>query len=557
MVNAVGFEPTTPAGYTGSEMAVQPLPDLAFGVPLGSARHLRRLPRVFANASDLDHVLRQSAAMVAEAVRADSVTIRLGGPGGLEVSHVRATRVARPTAEPATLMVPLVLRGRRLGQMAATRASGRPFPATATTLMNAFAAPISVAIDNARLYQALQDRLRDVTRLAEASEALAQLGPLDQVGKQISLHAARLLGAGQAALVTLLNGSSTPGELFAHQLAATPTFEPVLRSTGLVAGRALISNDIAADRRADVRSLATAFRGSLVAVVARAGDRPVALLIVADKPRGLFTQQDAKLLSVFAAQAAVAIENASLYDAAVREREQLKELEQLKSQFLSLVSHELRTPLASIKASAEVLQSTAPPDALDAHVKLVRNIVRSSDRLNALITDLLDLARMEGGRLELDLEPLDLRQVADDAVATVRPLADEWRQKIRVCKAESPCLVAGDRRRLEQIVMNLLSNAIKYAPNGSNIWVTVGPGEGDDALVTVRDEGPGIPPTEHRRVFERFYRLDAEHTKRATGTGLGLPIAKALAELHGGSINVDSDERGSTFALAVPVVAQR
>ena len=200
-----------------------------------------------------------------------------------------------------------------------------------------------------------------------------------------------------------------------------------------------------------------------------------------------------------------------------------------------------------------MLLSNAPPEVPEAHPRLLRNIDRSSDRLTALMTDLLDLVRLEGGRLELHREQLDLRQIAEEAVATVRPLADERRQTIRLRAAARLCLVEGDRRRLEQIVLNLLTNAVKYGPAGGTIKVGLGSDADRSVRLTVRDDGPGIPPREQRAVFERFYRLDNEQTRRTTGTGLGLPIAHALAELHGGRVGLDTRSgRGTTFFVSLP-----
>jgi signal transduction histidine kinase len=398
-----------------------------------------------------------------------------------------------------------------------------------------------------------------VARLAEASEAIAALGDLDAVSAQIARQAAHLVGAERAAVLLLdpetrQLAARRPAYGFrARQLdrLMLPAGAEVARV--LEEGRPYIANDVAGDRRDLTRAARALGERSLLIVPLRAAAHTLGVLRVSNKRRGLFTRQEARLLGVFAAQAAVAFENAMLYEEAIREREQLKELERLKSQFLSLVSHELRTPLASIKASAEVLLSTVPPEVPDAHVRLLRNVDRSSDRLSALITDLLDLVRLEGGRLELHRERLDLRQIAEDAVATVRPLADERGQTIRVDQVDRPCPVDGDRRRLEQIAMNLLTNAIKYGPTGGTIWLTVGPAGDGRTRLTVRDEGPGIPVDEQRRAFERFYRLDTEQARRTPGTGLGLPIARALAELHGGTIDLDSEPgRGSAFSITLP-----
>jgi signal transduction histidine kinase len=527
-----------------------------------AARHLGRMPRVVTSAADLDEVLRRSAELVAEAVRADGVSIRLGGIGGTEVTYVRRPwGRLEPAQLPTRLAVPLVLRGRRLGMLTALRARRRPFTQSAAVLIGAFAGPISIAVDNARLFEALQDRLGDLARLGEASEAIASLGDLETVGAQIARQAARLVGAERGAVLLLDRDDdalATRSLAFGFRSAQLRRLSLRLTRGGTVArlleaGGAFIANDVANDQRdlsAHARQLGDR---SLLMVPLRAASHSLGILRVSNKREGLVTRQDARLLGVFAAQAAVAIENATLYEEAVRERERLQELERLKSQFLSLVSHELRTPLASIKASAEVLLSTAAAQTPEAHLRLLRNVDRSSDRLSALITDLLDLVRLEGGRLELERERLDVRQIVDEAVATVRPLADGRRQTVRLDLPRAPCEVDGDRRRLEQIVLNLLTNAVKYGPPATTIRVHVRRTEGDRFEVALADAGPGIAPEEQPLIFERFYRRDTDETRRSTGTGLGLPIARALAELHGGSVTLDSEpDRGSTFSLTLP-----
>ncbi|MGE3270527.1 MAG: ATP-binding protein [Chloroflexota bacterium] len=526
-----------------------------------AARLLGRMPRLIASAHDLEEGLKRSAELVADAARADVVSIRIGSVSGPAIMHQRR-EVAGLSLDrlPTRLDVPLVLRGRRLGMLTAARRRRRPFSAAAQVLVEAFAGPIALAVDNARLYSALQDRLAELTRLGEASEAVAALGDVEDVAAQIALRAAELVTAERAAVLTL--------DPLGEALVALPPGFGIpashlwrlrfrLRDGGpnvrvFETGRPYISNDATGDRLDPCRSIRALEERSVLAVPLRAGGS-IGVLRVSNKRQGLFTRGDARLLAVFAAQAAVALSNATLYQQAVHEREQLKELERLKSQFLSLVSHELRTPLSSIKASAEVLISTAPENAPEAQVRLLRNIDRSSDRLGALITDLLDLTRLEGGRLELRREPVDLRDVAEEALATVRPLADGRRQKIAVSLDEAPCLLSGDRRRLEQIALNLLTNAVKYGRIGGRIWLSVHRTSESTVRLEVRDDGPGIRESDHRLVFERFYRPDTDATRGAPGTGLGLPIARALTELHGGQIELRSEAgRGSTFVVTLP-----
>jgi len=519
------------------------------------------MPRVIASAQDLQEVLQRSAELVADALRADVVTIRLGGTGGHTIVHIR-----RPIGEhstemlPTRLAVPLVLRGRRLGLLTAARLRERPFPESASALLGAFAGPIALAVDNARLFGALQDRLAELTRLGEASEAIAALGGVDDVAAQVARGAATLVEAERAAvLVPDLSDEALVAMPTAFGFPASHLWRLRFRLTDggpnvqvYETGRPYISNDATGDRRDPCRSARALEERSVLAVSLRAKSR-VGILRVSNKAHGLFTRQDARLLAVFAAQAAVALENARLYQQAVREREQLKELEQMKSQFLSLVSHELRTPLASIKASAEVLLSTVAEDAPETHVRLLRNVDRSSDRLGALITDLLDLTRIEGGRLELHRERVDLREIADEALATVRPLADGRRQALAIARDVAPCVVFGDRRRLEQIALNLLTNAVKYGRLGGRIWLSVRPVAGPSIRLEVRDDGPGIRDGDQRLVFERFYRPDTEDTRRSPGTGLGLPIARALTELHGGTIElVSTPGHGTALVVTLP-----
>src|SRR4051812_22650179 len=446
-----------------------------------AARLLGRMPRVIASAQDLQEGLRRSAALVAEAVRADVAAIRLGHRGGAVIEHVRRPIGNRPIdALPTRLAVPLVLRGRRLGMLTVARRRRRPFSGAASALTGAFAGPIALAVDNARLFGALQDRLADLARLGEASEAIVALGDLDDVAAQVAQRAAALVEAERAAVLV-------PDPLGEALVAMTTAFGfPPSHLWRLrfrlvdggpnvqvyETGRPYISNDATGDLRDPCRSARALEEQSVLAVPLRAKTW-AGVLRVSNKTQGLFNRQDARLLAVFAAQAAVALENASLYQAVVHEREQLKELERLKSQFLSLVSHELRTPLASIKASAEVLLSTAPPDAPEAQVRLLRNVDRSSDRLGARSRDPVELTRLEGGRLELHRELVDVRDVAEEGLATVRPLADARRQTLTVSYDSMPCLVDGDRRRLEQVALNLLTNAVKYGRVGGRIWLLV------------------------------------------------------------------------------------
>jgi PAS domain S-box-containing protein len=238
--------------------------------------------------------------------------------------------------------------------------------------------------------------------------------------------------------------------------------------------------------------------------------------------------------------------------AIVRDVTRAKQLERAQAQFVATVSHELRTPLASIKASVGLLNASIPADSPDAILRLIANIDRSTVRLESLVSDLLDLARLRSGRVRLSFQRFDLVEAANEALATMRPLMDAKRQTTSMAAPARGCHVVGDRQRIGQVLLNLLSNANKYTPAGGEIEIRIR-SRGSDVEFEVQDNGPGIAPEEHERVFEQFYRSENGSPDTTVGTGLGLPIAKALIDLHGGTIGVLSAlGKGSTFSFAIP-----
>ena len=229
--------------------------------------------------------------------------------------------------------------------------------------------------------------------------------------------------------------------------------------------------------------------------------------------------------------------------------ERLKELDKLKSDFVSMVSHELKTPLAAMRTSAQVL------DMADAGEETKREmldiILRNIDRQTNLVNDLLDLSRIESGRMELKIGSVSLDSVIADSIESVKQAASEGDIKLNVELSESLASVKGDREKLTQVVINLLNNAIKFTPRSGEISIKARELNGQ-VEVKVSDTGIGIPPEDLDSVFDKFYQVDSTLTREAGGTGLGLAICKGIIEAHNGRIWAESElGKGSTFVFTL------
>ena len=221
-----------------------------------------------------------------------------------------------------------------------------------------------------------------------------------------------------------------------------------------------------------------------------------------------------------------------------------------KSDFLANVSHELRTPLTSILGFAEILAGGLDGALTAEQARDVGTIQASSRHLLELIDDLIDIASIESGRIQLAIGPVNVADVVRNAAESIRPLAAEQGIALDVADIRGDAVVAADAGRVREIVLNLLSNAVKFTPSGGSVGVSVGI-EGGLVEIAVVDTGVGIDPADHERIFEKFVRIGGPEIP---GTGLGLPISRELARLHGGSLTLESAPgRGSTFTVRIPL----
>ncbi|MGH7323098.1 MAG: ATP-binding protein [Candidatus Rokuibacteriota bacterium] len=279
----------------------------------------------------------------------------------------------------------------------------------------------------------------------------------------------------------------------------------------------------------------------------------IAILLVGEKLSGeIFDQQELEVLSLLANQAAVALENARLYEDLGTSNAQLVQASRLKSQFLASMSHELRTPLNSIIGFSKVLLNRLDGELNDKQEAYVRSVHNSSTHLLQLINSILDISRIEAGKLDLKREPFDLLELVDECMESSAPLARGKPLKVERDVPVDMLRVTADRTKVKQVLLNLLSNAIKFTPGG-RVVVRARP-EAEAVHVSVSDTGVGIRKADLGRLFEPFERLENPLARHAGGTGLGLAISKKFVELHGGQMWAESRENlGSTFHFTLPL----
>ncbi len=236
----------------------------------------------------------------------------------------------------------------------------------------------------------------------------------------------------------------------------------------------------------------------------------------------------------------------------------LYESNRLKSEFIANVSHELRTPLGLIINFAELLRDTLedPPEDKTRLVRYARNILANGRALLEIINDLLDLAKIEAGKVELHIAEFSLAETCGALIDFVRPLADKKRIELQGPATENLPQMRSDSGKVKQVLYNLLSNAIKFTPEGGRVQLKAEPADDGFVCLSVTDTGAGIPKEQYAAIFEKFRQIDSSLTREHSGTGLGLAITKELVNMLGGSINVESElDQGSTFTVRLPTEA--
>ena len=421
------------------------------------------------------------------------------------------------------------------------------------------------------MLQELQERTRELVRsvgelkaLGEVGQAVSSTLDLETVLTRIVSHAVQLSGTDGGAIYEY----DEPSEEFL--LRATDRMEDELivalranppRLGDGVVGRAASSREpiqipdisqarVYAPRMREILAR-FGFRASLAVPLLRE-DRIIGALVVRRKSTGEFRPEVVELLKTFATQSTLAIHNARLFREIEDKSRQIEAANRHKSEFLANMSHELRTPLNAIIGFSEVLLDPSLQVTDDERAQFLTDVLASGKHLLNLINEVLDLAKVESGTMQLHMEPAFLQDVFDAIQHTMRPLATQKSIELRVENDESLAQFAMDGARVKQVLLNLVGNAIKFSPQAGQVWVRA---ERKDEIVRVEvgDTGPGIPAEEQERIFLEFQQVESSAKGKPEGTGLGLALAKKFVEMHGGKIWVNSEVgKGSRFFFTLP-----
>jgi signal transduction histidine kinase len=377
--------------------------------------------------------------------------------------------------------------------------------------------------------------------------------------------AARLCRADRSAIRLVKDGlyHNVASHGFSPQHTQRMPNEPLSPGHGSLIGRVAIEGkpvhivDAQADSNSDVANRARlgSVRTMLGVPLLREG-APIGVLALHRRAVEPFTQKEIELVSTFADQAVIAIENVRLFDEIQEKSRQLEEASEHKSRFLANMSHELRTPLNAILGYTELIQDSvygAPPEKMQT---VLERISRNGKHLLGLINDVLDLSKIEAGQLVLTLDSYSIRDVVHGVYSAVEPLAASKKLAFKVDMPKDLPVGRGDERRLTQVLLNLVGNAIKFTDKGE---VSIKASASGDAYnLAVHDTGPGISEVDQKKLFQEFQQADNSITKAKGGTGLGLVISKRIVEMHGGRIWVESRPgQGSTFSLTLPIKAEQ
>ena len=482
-----------------------------------------------------------------------------------------AQDVARAGGFRSMLAVPMMREGNPIGAIVVNRGQPGSFSVSQIDLLKTFADQAVIAVENVRLFKELEARTGELTQsvekltaLGEVSRAVTSTLDVETVLDTIVSRASQLAGADGCSIFEY-DAAAQQFELRATHNDDTE-FVAALRAVPLRKGEGLMGR--AAEMREPIQipdiTQPGAYESSVRDTLIRFGyrallsvpllreDQIIGSLSFNRKEAGEFPPEVIDVLKTFATQSALAIQNARLFREIAEKSRQLEVASQHKSEFLANMSHELRTPLNAIIGFSEVLTERMFGELNDKQDEYLKDIHASGQHLLSLINDILDLSKIEAGRMELERSDFDLPNAIENALILVRERASRRGIKLGSTIDERLGVISGDERKVKQVLLNLLSNALKFTPEGGRIEAGARLYDGV-AEVSVADTGIGIAPADQEAVFEEFRQVGTAD-KKAEGTGLGLALSRKFIELHGGRIWVTSEVgKGSIFRFTLPV----
>jgi signal transduction histidine kinase len=469
------------------------------------------------------------------------------------------------------LGVPLLRDGMTIGVLTLTRPQVRPFTDKQIELATTFADQAVIAIENVRLFDEVKARTEELSESLQQQTATADVlkvisrstFDLKSVLQTLVESAGRLCDADFAMITRQKDGVL----FFAEAYGYSPEFVehvralPVERGRGTATGRALLEGqvihiaDVLADPDytwAEAQRLG-GYRTVLGVPMLREGV-PMGVLTLTRSEVRPFADKQIELVSTFADQAAIAIENVRLFDEIQDKSRQLELASEHKSQFLASMSHELRTPLNAIIGLTEMMVSNAARFGMEKALEPLRRVNAAGTHLLGLINEVLDLSKIEAGKLELNPEPVNLGRLIDEVIGTAGQLAEKNQNRLVVEAQENLGALNADPMRVKQILLNLLSNACKFTKEGEVALRVRKVADGRDWVeLAVADTGIGLTAEQQAKLFQEFTQADSLTARRYGGTGLGLALSRKLARMMGGDVTVTSEPgKGSVFTVRLP-----